>query len=118
MVTAVVVDDDVDIVEVFCEYLEIKDIQVVGRGHNGKTAVELYKKYNPDIVFLDLMMPDYDGSYALKNIRAINPKSKVIIVTADSSYETIEKIRKLNPTKIFVKPCDLKKIVQAVSDIN
>jgi len=42
MTSVIVVDDDRDTVEVFCEYLAIKDIKVLGRGYDGKTAVELY----------------------------------------------------------------------------
>ncbi len=88
MVNVIVIDDDVDTVEVFCEYLEIKDITVVGRGHNGKKAIELYEKLNPDIVLLDVMMPEYDGFYGLAHIKKIKPDAKVIMVTADLTYDT------------------------------
>ena len=118
MVTAIVIDDDVDTVDVFCDYLEIKNIHVVGRGYNGKMAVELYQKHKPDIVFLDLMMPEYDGMYALENIRNIDPKSKVIVVTADLRDETATKLSKLKPTRVFIKPYDIEKISQIVSTIN
>ena len=80
MVKVIVVDDDVDTVEVFCEYLEIKEITVLGRGYNGKTAVELYEKHKPDVALLDVMMPEYDGFYALENIKKINNSYIVIIV--------------------------------------
>ncbi|WP_255486576.1 response regulator transcription factor [Candidatus Nitrosotenuis sp. DW1] len=69
MITAIVIDDDIDTVDVFCDYLEIVNVKVLGRGYNGKEAVELYRKHNPNVVFLDLMMPDYDGFYALEHIR-------------------------------------------------
>ena len=118
MVTAIVIDDDVDTVDVFCDYLEIKNVQVVGRGYNGKAAVELYQTFRPDVVFLDLMMPEYDGIYALENIRKINPESKVIIVTADLREDTANKLSKLKPTRVFIKPYDIEKISQIVSNIN
>ena len=118
MVTAIVIDDDADTVDVFCDYLEIKNVQVLGRGYNGKTAVELYEAHKPDIVFLDLMMPEYDGIYALENIRKINPESKVIIVTADLRDETAIRLSQLKPTRIFIKPYDIEKISQIVAMIN
>jgi two-component system chemotaxis response regulator CheY len=118
MVTAIVIDDDADTVDVFCDYLEIKNVQVLGRGYNGKTAVELYEVHRPDIVFLDLMMPEYDGIYALENIRKINPESKVIIVTADLRDETAIRLSQLKPTRVFIKPYDIEKISQVVAMIN
>lgn len=118
MVTAIVIDDDSDTVDVFCDYLEIKNVQVLGRGYNGKEAIELYRVHKPDIVFLDLMMPEYDGIYALENIRKINPESKVIIVTADLRDETAIRLSQLKPTRIFIKPYDIEKISQVLAMIN
>jgi DNA-binding NarL/FixJ family response regulator len=112
MVTAIVIDDDIDTVDVFCDYLKLKNVEVLGRGHNGKDAFELYQKYKPDIVFLDLMMPDYDGFYGLENIRKTDPHSKVVVITADLREETAEKLDKLKPTEIFIKPYDIAKITQ------
>jgi DNA-binding NtrC family response regulator len=118
MVTAIVIDDDVDTVDVFCDYLTLKNVKVLGRGHNGKDAFELYQKYKPDIVFLDLMMPDYDGFYGLENIRKINPNSKVVVITADLRQETAEKLEKLKPTEVFIKPYDIEKITKLLERIS
>jgi len=65
-----VVDDDIDTLEVFAEFLEIKDVNVVGRGHDGKEAVELFEKHRPDFVLMDVMMPDYDGFYGIEEIKS------------------------------------------------
>lgn len=117
MVTAIVVDDDIDTVDVFCDYLKLKGVEVQGRGHNGKEAIELYKKHKPDIVFLDLMMPDYDGFYGLENIRKLDPKSKIVVITADLREQNAEKLAKLAPTEIFIKPYDIEKITQLLEKI-
>lgn len=117
MVTAIVIDDDIDTVDVFCDYLKLKNVEVLGKGHNGKDAFELYQKYKPDIVFLDLMMPDYDGFYGLENIRKANPSSKVVIITADLREETAEKLQKLKPTEVFIKPYDIEKITKLLERI-
>ena len=117
MTTAIVIDDDVDTVDVFCDYLEIKKVQVLGKGYNGKAAVEIYEKLRPDIVFLDLMMPEYDGIYALENIRKIDPDAKIVIVTADLREDTAKKLAKLKPTSVFIKPYDIDKISQVIARI-
>ena len=65
-------DDNEDIVYSMTELLEIYGIDVVGKGYNGLEAVELFEKFSPDVVLLDLMMPQYDGLYALRKIREIS----------------------------------------------
>ena len=63
---------DKDTVSVFKDYLSLKGIDVLGVGYNGKEAVQLYLQLKPDIVFLDHRMPEYNGLYALANIKKIN----------------------------------------------
>jgi two-component system chemotaxis response regulator CheY len=108
--TAIVVDDDYDIVETFCEYLKLKNVHVLGRGHNGKDAVDLYQKFKPEIVFLDVTMPDYNGFYALEKIKLINPDAKVIMITADLTEETENKLVELCASTIVYKPFELDNI--------
>lgn len=117
MITAIVIDDDVDTVDVFCDYLQLVDVSVLGRGHNGKAAVELYLQYAPNVVFLDLMMPDYDGFYALEHIRKINPAAKVVVVTADLRGDTAHRLDILKPTEVFIKPYDINKISDLLKKI-
>ena len=110
-VTAIVIDNDKDMVDVFADYLEIKKIKVLARGYNGKEAVDLYKLFNPDLIFIDLVMPEYDGLYALQNIREYDPHSKVVIITANKYYGN-DLLQELKPTGIFYKPFDISKIVE------
>ena len=69
MVNCVIVDDDQDIADVFSELLNIIGLDVLAKGANGKDAIKLYKKYRPDLIFVDMIMPKYDGFYAIKNIK-------------------------------------------------
>lgn len=111
------IDDDTDTVDVFSEFLELKGIEVVGSGHDGKEAVEAYKKFKPDIVLMDVMMPVYDGFYAIENIRKIEPDSKIIMVTADLSVKTKEKLREMNVSGVIFKPYDIDKVLDVVHSI-
>ena len=112
--TAVVIDDDPDAVDLFSDYLENKGVEVVGKGHDGSEGFELFKKLNPDIIFLDVIMPKYDGFYTLKKIREINSNAKVIMVTADFSPETKKKLKEMNATDIIYKPYDRKAIDKVI----
>lgn len=114
-VTAIVIDDDLDTVELFAEYLEIKGVKVLGKGYDGQQAAELYEKLNPDIVFLDIMMPRYDGFYALEKIRKINPWAKVVMVTADLTAETAQKLEKWSGITIVYKPYEFDDIMTTIA---
>jgi len=104
--TALVVDDDPDTVEMFSDYLENKGVSVIGKAKDGKEGFELYKKLKPDVIFLDVIMPNYDGFYTLKKIREIDSNAKIIMVTADFSPTTKKKLKELKATDIIYKPYD------------
>jgi len=114
VIRAIVIDDDLDTVDVFSEYLEMKSVQVVAKGYNGNEAVNLYRKWKPDVVFLDVMMPQYDGFYALEQIRRINSDVIIIMVTADLTIETENKLRALDASAIIYKPFDIDQVMKAV----
>ncbi len=118
MTSVVVVDDDKDTVEVFCEYLAIKDIKVLGRGYDGRTAVELYKKHKPDVLLLDVMMPDYDGFYGLEKIRKIDPDAKIIMVTADLTSDTEKKLVDLKASAMIYKPYEIDSVIETIEKVN
>lgn len=110
LIRAVIVDDEVDSAEVFAEFLQLKGIDVVGLGRNGKEAVELYTKHKPDVIFLDLMMPQYDGFYAIEQIRKITLDAKIIIITAFYTESMIKRLNGLGVDDVFQKPYSIKQI--------
>jgi two-component system, chemotaxis family, chemotaxis protein CheY len=55
-ITAIVVDDDIDTLDVFCEYLELHQFRIVGKAYNGERVAELYSKFKPDVVFMTVSM--------------------------------------------------------------
>ena len=118
MTSVIVVDDDRDTVEVFTEYLSIKGIDVLGKGYNGKEAVELYKEHKPEIVLLDVMMPEFDGFYGLQNIRSINPDAKIIMVTADLTSDTEKKLEELQATAVLYKPYEIDSVVETIDKVS
>jgi len=111
---AVVVDDDKDTVQVFAEYLQIHGVSVVAVGYDGKDAIDAYQKYRPDILFLDMHMPQYDGVYALKEIRAIDPMAAVVVITADLTGDSAVDLGRYNPTEVIFKPFEIDKITNFI----
>lgn len=117
MISVIVVDDDQDTVDVFCEFLKIKGLDVIGKGYNGEEAVKLYEKFKPDILFCDVMMPQHDGFYALEKIRNIDPNAKVIMVTADMTSDTEEQLTKLNASAVVYKPYEIDNIIEIINKV-
>ena len=66
-----------------------KDIQVIGEAKNGKEAIELTSELQPDIVLIDLMMPEMDGIQATKHIKDSYPKVEVLILTSFSDRDHV-----------------------------
>ena len=118
MIRVIIVDDESDVSEVLCEFLKIKGIEVVGRGKNGHDAFELFKKFKPDVVLMDLVMPNYDGFYGLKKIRELDPKSKIMIISASLTTSYVKRLLELNVDSISLKPYDLNDVVEIIHKVN
>ncbi len=118
MTSAIIVDDDNNIVKVFEQYLRLNNIDVLGHGNDGKEAVTLYEKLKPDVVLLDVMMPDHDGFYALEKIKEIDPDAKVIAVTADLTADTEKKLQNLKVSEIIYKPYDMNDMMDTIENLN
>lgn len=113
-IRAIVVDDDEDSLESICQTLEIGGIDIVGKGYDGEQAYQLYKSLLPDIVILDMNMPNYDGGYALEKITQDYPDAKIIVVTAFTDY----KFEKAKATAIFTKPYDFEPFLDTIKNIS
>lgn len=116
MVNCIVIDDDQNIVDLFCELLAIIKVDVLAKGYDGKDAVKLYEKHVPDVVFTDLQMPTYDGLYAVENIKDKYPDAKIIMVTGDINATESEILESLN-VHVIDKPFDIHTIKQTVTDV-
>ena len=89
-VKVVIVDDHKDVVDVLSEYIEMNQskVKVVGTGSNGLEAVRLFNELKPDVMFLDINMPLYDGLYAIEHIKKINPSARIVVISNSIPDET------------------------------
>jgi two-component system chemotaxis response regulator CheY len=71
---------------------------------NGKEGVEKFRRFMPDVTFMDLTMPELDGFSAIERILTISPKTAVIALTADSNEKSIAKAKKLGAFAVIQKP--------------
>ena len=115
--TAIIVDDEPRITQLYSELLELQNLEILGIGQNGNDAVRLFNEHKPDLVFLDVRMPDLNGVDALKQIKKISPTANVIMITADLSEDLEKLLVKNNATAIIFKPFKIQKVMQILEMI-
>jgi DNA-binding NarL/FixJ family response regulator len=87
----VVIADDHKVVRVGLEQLlqTFDDVEFLGAGEGGEEAVTLCDQHRPDVLLLDLSMPDLDGIEVTKRLRDVSPDTKVVVFTSFSDRERI-----------------------------
>ncbi len=86
----VIVVDDEESIRIWIKGLLIAlGCEIVGEAGNGRDGVELFKKERPDLVMLDIQMPELSGDLALEYILAADPEARVILLTSVDSSEFI-----------------------------
>jgi len=113
--SVIVIDDDEDTVRLFSEFLEENGINVIGNGFDGISAVKLFKETKPDVVLIDLNMPNGSGFYAIKKIQEIDPKAKIIAVTANGIYSVEERLEKLH-IPLIQKPFKMDQVISIITN--
>ena len=112
-----IVDDHAVVRQGLRTLLELQDdIEVVGEATNGLESVEQTRQLLPDVVLMDLVMPEMDGIEATRKIRALSPNTKVIILTSFAEDEKVFPSIKAGALGYLLKnvsPPDLVKAIQA-----
>jgi two-component system chemotaxis response regulator CheY len=111
--TLLIVDDSLIIRQAIARFIENFDIEIIATAHNGDTALELYKKFLPDYVTLDITMPGLGGFHVLKEMVKINQNSKIIVVTALADKGTGLKALKMGASSYLNKPFGAQKFKSA-----
>lgn len=115
MCRKIVIADDEPITRMdIAEILEEAGYNVVGQAVDGFDAVELCKKYKPDLVIMDVKMPLLDGLKASKIIKDGGLAGGIILLTAYSGKEFIEQAKDIGVLNYLVKPISEKSLIPAV----
>jgi len=90
------------------------DLELVGEASNGKEAVEACLKHNPDVVLMDLVMPEMDGAAATRAIREKCPDTQVIVLTSFKEDNLIEEALKAGAIGYLLKNVSADELVSAI----
>ncbi len=94
------------------------DIEVVALAENGKEAFEKSKVYQPDVVLMDMRMPDYDGAYGIQAIKEQLPQVKVLVLTTFDDEETIDKALSSGADGYILKEMEDEKVIASVKSVH
>lgn len=110
-------DDSVLIRKKLKDVLEKCKCKEILEADNGTKAVEMAKLHHPDLVFMDIVMPEKDGIEALKEILEINQNSKVVMASSVGTNENLKKALKNGAYDFIQKPISLEVVTKLIEKV-
>ncbi len=89
----------------------------VSSAFNGKEALEMFDRLKPDIIFVDIVMPEMDGIELSRKIREMNPNQIIIVISASNDIQKISESIEIGVNSFIQKPIDTKKIIELLSNV-
>ncbi len=110
-----IVDDSRVSRKMLSNMLEKSGFEVVAEAINGKEGYELYAKLSPDVVLMDITMPEMNGLDSMRLIKEHNPDAKVIIISAAGQMEKKEEAMAAGATAFITKPYSNQEIIDTIN---
>jgi two-component system chemotaxis response regulator CheY len=104
MKRVLICDDSLLMRKMVADTLTADGWEIAGEATNGREAVEVYETLRPDAVTMDIVMPHYDGLYALPRILKLDPQAKVVVVSALAQTKMISEAIRAGAQDFIVKP--------------
>lgn len=112
-----VVDDSFYMRTILKNMLSDAGYDVVGEAPNGETALELARKTFPDLVTLDVILPDSTGLEVLKDLKKDFPKLKIVMVSAVGQDAVVDEAMSNGAKAYIVKPFSEEKVLSTIADV-
>ncbi|WP_205516210.1 response regulator [Paenibacillus sp. SYP-B3998] len=112
-----IVDDAAFMRAMLKDILTTLDYEVVAEGSSGLEAVHLYRRLKPDLVTMDITMPEMDGITALKEIKLFDSQAKVIMCSAMGQQKLVVESFQAGAKDFLVKPFNKDRIVDAIGKV-
>ena len=115
--TVLLVDDSRMSRKMLKNLLEEEGYSVIAEAGDGLEAIEAYKTHKPDLVTLDITMPNMDGIEALKELMAIDPDVKAIMITAAGQQNKLIQALKIGAKKFITKPFEKEEVINNINEV-
>jgi DNA-binding NarL/FixJ family response regulator/tRNA A-37 threonylcarbamoyl transferase component Bud32 len=117
-IRVILADDHVTLRAPLAAYLDLAgDIAVIAEANDGQEAIELAREHHPDVILLDLNMPNVNGLQALPVIKSENPKTKVLVLTGRDETPFIMRAMRAGANGYILKTTSEEDLVNAVRDV-
>jgi NarL family two-component system response regulator LiaR len=118
-IRVVIVDDHAVVREGLRTYLDLSDeIEVVGEARNGREAIDRARQLKPDVMLMDLLMPEMDGIAATRGVKEVSPETNVIVLTSFTDDEHIMPALRAGATGYLLKDVSANDLVRAIEGAN
>ena len=113
---SVLIADDVAVLRAGLKAVLAEDsgIRVVGEASDGKEALEMCIRLRPDVLLMDMRMPEYDGSYGTRKIKDAVPEVKVLVLTTFDDKETVDRALSAGADGYLLKEMDSSQILNSI----
>ena len=111
----ILIVDDNDLIRTLLRgILRAEECEIIGEARNGTLALELIEKSKPDIVLLDVLMPEMDGLETLQNIKQQYPEIIVVMITGSPSKDNVKESIQGGASGFIVKPFNSAKVIETL----
>ncbi|MBS4217740.1 response regulator [Bacillus sp. FJAT-49711] len=115
MANRILIVDDAAFMRMMIKDILVKNgFEVVGEAVDGMQAVEKYNELKPDLVTMDITMPEMDGITALKEIRSVDPAAKIIMCSAMGQQAMVIDAIQAGAKDFIVKPFQADRVIEAI----
>jgi len=109
-----IVDDTKFMRNILKNILKKKELEIIGEASNGREAVEKYKELKPDIVTMDIIMPEMDGIQAVKEILKADSSAKILMCSAMGQQAMVIEAIQAGAKDFVIKPFQPTRVLEAV----
>jgi two-component system, chemotaxis family, chemotaxis protein CheY len=110
-----IVDDSAQMRKALKDILKQHPCEIVGEANNGIEAIKLFKTLSPDIILLDIMLPQLNGIETLRLLRSLDKDVIIIMISAIDSFDRVQDCMKAGANHYILKPFEKDKVIGIIS---
>jgi len=112
-----VVDDAIFMRKMVSDILEGHGMEIVGEADNGQLAVEKYKELKPDLVTMDIIMPEMNGIDSVREIMSVDPQARIVMCSALGQQALVQDALAAGAKDFLIKPFNPSRVIEVVTKI-